>query len=98
MVCADGAHLILATNLIATSADAPSFAETILGMPGTVGLPERVLADAGYASDMAVEALQAQGVEPFVAIGRTQPHRPYDFRPPPPPKAPRRITNPGVSP
>ncbi len=94
VVCADGAQLILATNLVATSADAPSFAETILGMQGTVGLPERVLADTGYASGPAVEALQAQGVEPLVAIGRTQPHRPYDFRPPPPPKTPRRITEP----
>jgi transposase len=94
VVCADGTQLVLATNLVATSADAPSFAETILAMQGTIGLPERVLADTGYASGSAVEALQAQGVEPFVAIGRTQPHRPYDFRPPPPPKTPRRITEP----
>jgi len=94
VVCADGAQLILATNLVATTADAPSFAATILGMQGTVGLPERVLADTGYASGPAVEALQAQGVEPFVAIGRTQPHRPYDFRPPPLPKTPWRITEP----
>ena len=92
--CADGAQLILATNLVATSADAPSFADTILGMQGTVGLPDRVLADTGYASGPAVAALQAHGVEPFVAIGRTQPHRPYDFRSPPPPKTPRRITEP----
>ena len=41
----------------------------------------------------------AEGSQPIlaiavVAIGRTQPHRPYDFRPPPDPKAPRRITEP----
>ena len=94
VVCADGAQLILTTNLVATTADAPSFVKTILGMQATVELPERVLADAGYASGSAVEALQAHGVEPLVAIGRTQPHRPYDFRPPPPPKTPRRITEP----
>lgn len=94
VVCADGAQLVLATNLVATSADAPSFAETILAMQGTIGLPQRVLADTGYASGPAVEALQAHGVEPLVAIGRTQPHRPYDFRPPPPPKTPRQITEP----
>jgi hypothetical protein len=29
-----------------------------------------------------------------VAIGRTQPHRPYDFRPPPKPKRERRTTEP----
>ena len=94
VVCADGAQLVLATNLVATSADAPSFAQTILGMQSTVGLPERVLADTGYASGPAVELLQAQGIEPLVTIGRTQPHRPYDFRPPPPPKTTRRITQP----
>jgi transposase len=94
VVCAEGAQLILATNLVATSADAPSFAATILAMQGTVGLPQRVLADTGFASGPAVETLQARGVEPLVAIGRTQPHRLYDFRPPPAPKTPRQITEP----
>ena len=58
VVCADGAQLILATNL---------------GMHGTIGLPGRVLADTGYASGPAIAALQARGIEPLVAIGRTQP-------------------------
>ena len=94
VVCAEGPQLILATNLVATSADAPSFAATLLGMRDTVGLPQTVLADTGYASGRAVQALRANNVEPLVAIGRTQPHRPYDFRPPPEPKALRRITDP----
>jgi transposase len=94
VVCADGAQLILATNLVATSADAPSLAATILAMQGTIGLPQRVLADTGYASGPAIQALQARDVEPLVAIGRTQPHRPYDFRPPPAPRTARRITDP----
>jgi len=94
VVCADGAQLVLATNLVTTSADAQSFAQTILAMHNTVGLPPRVLADSGYASGPAVKTLKAHGVEPFVAIRRTQPHRLYDFRPPPPPKTPKRITEP----
>ena len=94
VVCADGSQLILATNLVATSADAPSFAATILAMEGTIGLPQRVLADTGYASGPAVAALQARDIEPLVAIGRTQPQRPYDFRPPPAPKTPRQIKEP----
>jgi transposase len=94
VVCADGAQLILATNLVATTADAPSFAATILGMEATIGLPRTVLADTGFASGPAVADLQARGIEPLVAIGRTQPHRPYDFRPPPKPTAARRITEP----
>ena len=94
VVCAEGPQLVLATNLVATSADAPSFAATILGMRGTIGLPQTVLADTGYASGTAIKALQANNVEPLVAIGRTQPHRPYDFRPPPEPKTPRQVTAP----
>ena len=94
MVCADGSQLILATNLVATTADAPSFAATVLGMKQTIGLPQAVLADTGFASGPAVAALQAELIEPLVAIGRTQPHRPYDFRPPPKAKAARNITEP----
>jgi len=63
-------------------------------MRDTVGLPQTVLADTGYASGPAVKTLKANNVEPLVAIGRTQPHRPYDFRPPPEPKALRRIKEP----
>lgn len=94
VVCADGPQLVLATSLVATSADAPSLAATVLGMEKTIGLPKTVLADTGYASGPAVKALMAHKIEPLVAIGRTQPHRPYDFRPPPELKARRRITEP----
>jgi hypothetical protein len=59
-----------------------------------IGLPRTVLADTGFASAEAVAALEAKKIEPLVAIGRTQPHRPYDFRPPPEPKPPRRIAEP----
>jgi hypothetical protein len=38
-----------------------------------------------------VSALQARGIEALVAIGATQPHRPYDFRPPPDPKLARQL-------
>lgn len=74
--------------------DAPSFAPTILGMAQSIGLPKTVLADTGFASGPAVAALEAQKIEPLVAIGRTQPHRPYDFRPPPDPKPPRQLHEP----
>jgi transposase len=94
VVCAEGSQLVLATNLVATTADAPSFAATILAMEPTIGLPKTVLADTGYASGPAVAALEAKHIEPLVAIGRTQPHRPYDFRPPPQAKPPRAITEP----
>src|SRR3954467_15075696 len=60
----------------------------------TIGLPRTVLADTGVASGPAVAAPHAEEIEPLVAIGRTQPHRPYDFRPPPKTRAARRITEP----
>jgi hypothetical protein len=63
-------------------------------MEHTIGLPHTVLADAGFASGAAVAKLEAKNVEPLVAIARTQPHRPYDFRPPPKPKPERRIRKP----
>jgi hypothetical protein len=94
VVCAEGSQLILAAGVVATPADAPSFAPTILGMEEGVGLPGTVLADTGFASGEAVAAPEAKSIEPLVAIGRTQPHRAYDFRPPPQPKTPRRITEP----
>jgi transposase len=94
VVCAEGSQLILAAGVVATTADAPSFASTILGMEEGIGLPGTVLADTGFASGEAVAALEAKNIEPLVAIGRTQPHRPYDFRPPPKPKASRRVTEP----
>ncbi len=40
----------------------------------------------------AVADLEARGIEPLVVISRTQPHRPYGFRPPPKPKRERRTT------
>ena len=83
VVCAEGSQLILATNLVASPSDAPSFAPTVLGMQATIGLPTTVLADTGFASGPAVADLRAHGVDPLVAIGRIQSHRPYDFRPPP---------------
>lgn len=93
VICAEGSKLILATG-VATPADAPSFAATILGMEGGIGLPRTVLTDTGFASGKAVAALEARGIEPLAAIGRTQPHRPYDFRPPPQPRTPRLATEP----
>lgn len=81
---AAGSQLVLATHVTRCPVDAPSFLTLILAMATGVGLPGRVLADAGFANGEAVAGLQRRGIDPLVAVGRTQPHRPYDFRPPPP--------------
>ena len=90
-----GSQLVLATRVTRSPSDAPGFAEGVLRMADTIGLPRRVLADAGFASGRAVETLQEHHVELLVAIARTQPHRPYDFRPPPDnPKPTRTVSAP----
>src|SRR5215218_9119105 len=75
VVCAEGSQLILTTGVVATTADAPGFAATVLSMEDTVGLPRTVLADTGFASGPAVADLEARGIEPLVAIGRAHLHR-----------------------
>ncbi|KPH86601.1 transposase [Komagataeibacter intermedius AF2] len=94
VVCAEGSQLIVTTGVVATSADAPSFASTVLSMENTIGLPKTVLADTGYANGQAVRDLRKKGIDPLVAIGRPRARRPYDFRPPPENREPRRITEP----
>ncbi|WP_146222723.1 transposase, partial [Komagataeibacter swingsii] len=94
VVCAEGSQLIVTTDVVATSADAPSFASTVLSMENTIGLPKTVLADTGYASGQAVRKLREKGIDPLVAIGRPCARRPYDFRPRPAEREPRRITEP----
>jgi hypothetical protein len=94
VVFAEGSRLILVTNLTACPSDAPSFAATILGTTEDIGLPATVLANTGFASGEAVAALAARKIDRLLAIGRTQPHRAYDCRPPPETKPPRRISQP----
>ena len=74
VVCAEGSQLILATNLVASPSDAPSFAATVLGMQATIGLPTTVLADTGFASGRAVadrpDLARRSIRSSLVAIGR----------------------------
>jgi len=99
IVDADGSALILDTNVISTSNDRQEFDTLMDQLCDNVGTPTTLLADAGYAGEQIVAALDARGIEPLIAISRQQAERPYDFRPPkkitkPPPKitAPWRIT------
>lgn len=93
VVCAEGTQLILATEVAVTPSDQPTFVNTIAAMQTGIGLPKTVLADAGFASGPAVAAIQAMHIEALVAIARTQPQRPYDFRPPPTDPKPQRSIN-----
>ena len=84
VVDADGSQLVLTTNVAQTPGDTSTFEETISQLSETLGQPETVLGDAGYAGGDAVNALEAMGIEVLVPISRPETPRPYDFRPPNP--------------
>ena len=98
VVDADGSQLVVTTTVAQTPSDTPTFVETIATLCDTLGQPETILGDAGFASGDAVATLQARGIEVLVAVSRPDNERRYDFRPPKPdakpppePKAPWRI-------
>lgn len=94
-VDADGSMLVLASDVLGTSNDRAGLEELLDRMAASPGLPKTLLADAGYAGEEVVEALQKHCIEPLIAIARQEAERPYDFRPPPPKtKPPRTITAP----
>jgi transposase len=66
-VDADGTQLILSTNVARVPSDQPTFAATILAMEDGVGLPTRVLADAGFADEEAVREIEEKDIEALVA-------------------------------
>jgi len=99
VVDADGSQLVLSANVAQTLSDTPTFVETIATLCDTLGQPETILGDAGFASGEAVATLEARGIEVLVAVSRPDNQRVYDFRPPKPdakpprePKAAWRIT------
>jgi len=59
-------------------------------IPEELGLPDQLLADSGYGSGEEVLALEAQGVDMYVCMGREaeQLRRAYEFRPDPPKGSP----------
>jgi hypothetical protein len=98
IVDADGSALILATTVLSTTNDRQDIDALVDRPCDSVGKPDTLLADAGYAGEKVVAALESRGIEPLIAIARQEAARPYDFRPPkkaakPPPRitAPWRI-------
>jgi transposase len=95
IVDADGSQLVLATDVYSTTNDRHDLDGLVKHLCDHVGTPSTLLGDAGYAGEQIVEALDARGIEPLIAISRQQAERPYDFRPPKKPdKPPPKITAP----
>lgn len=95
LVDADGSQLVLAANVLATTNDRQGLEGFVDQMNDTLGRPTTLLADAGYAGEAVVEALEQRGIEPLISITRHSERRPYDFRPAKIPDKPlRKITAP----
>lgn len=93
MVDADGSMLVLASDVLSTTNDRPGLSALLDQMATRGGLPDILLADAGYAGEEVVNDLGALKITPLIAVSRQQAPRPYDFKPPPgPPKRPKAIT------
>jgi transposase len=75
---AAGSLLVVATDVVQASNDKQQI-EPMLGkisaLPGELGKVQTLLADAGYFSAGNVDACEAVGIEPVIAMGR-QPHHP----------------------
>ena len=90
-VDADGSQLVLGVNVSQSASDANELVPTPAAIPASIGKPETVLADTGYANGEAVEAVEKDGTEVLVAIPGVSQRRPHDFRPSTPEKPPREI-------
>ncbi len=76
VVDADGSALILGTNVLQTSNDRHDMDALVAEVCDTIGTPDTLLADAGYAGEEVVKALLAREIEPLIAISRGQAPRP----------------------
>jgi transposase len=83
VVDADGSQLILAARVSQCASDANELVANVAAI-AAVGRPAAVLADAGYACEAQVQALERQQVEVYVSTGAEDNHqrRRHDFRPP----------------
>ena len=85
-VDADGSQLVLGSRVSVSASDRNELVADVDSMPGALGSPDRVLADAGYATGSEVSELEGRGVDVLVATGAEGRRRRHDFRPEPPPK------------
>jgi len=82
VVEAEGAQLILATDVLSTPSDANELEVALEKVVQSVGPVQRMLADGGYVNAQAIGNV-GQKVDLYVAIARADhSYRRYDFRPP----------------
>jgi len=82
-VDADGSQLILSHHVTRCASDANELEPSVNAIPASVGTPDQVLADTGYANADTIERMEQDGRDLYVAVGRNagSSQRRYDFRP-----------------
>lgn len=83
VVDADGSQLILGARVSQCASDRNELVEDVLCMPDTLGMPDAVLADSGFASGDEVETLEGNDIDVYVSVHAEGHHnqRKHDFRP-----------------
>ena len=89
-VDAGGSQLILSARVSQCASDRNELVANIKAIPATLGRPETVLADNGYANGAAVAALADAEIEALVSTAAEGRRRTHDFRPARP-SAPREL-------
>ncbi len=80
----DGCGLIVGEHTTQSASDLNQLEPAIAAIPESLGLPSRVLADAGYLNGKAITSIQNRGIEVYCSASREDAHdeRKYDYRPP----------------
>jgi hypothetical protein len=82
-VDADGSQLVVGQHVSQSASDYAELENGVASIPGQLGKPEAVLADAGYVNADAFDRLEQASVEIYCSVHREDAHneRHYDFRP-----------------
>lgn len=88
-VDADGSQLILAARVTTHTQDRNELKPTVDAIPHTLGSPTHVLADNGYLNRKPAQAMEANGMDLYIACGAQSHRRKHDFRPEPAPREPK---------
>ena len=82
-VDADGSQLILSNHVTMCASDANELEPAVNNIPASIGTPDKVLADTGYANADTIERMEQEGKDLYVAVSRNagSSQRRYDFRP-----------------
>lgn len=82
-VDADGSRLILSSHVTDCASDSGELLPGVEGVPGKLSSPSAVLADSGYVNADVFDALENNGIDPYVPPSRAAAgqRRKHDFRP-----------------